>query len=122
MEQTINERVRIFIKRKGMSVNAFSEEIGVSQGTLNPQVNGTYGVSAITLSAIAERYPSANMRWFLTGKGEMEVSTITQNNTQGNNVVGDVSNSTVGVDTLLDIIRKLQEENASLIKMLSNKA
>jgi hypothetical protein len=62
------------------------------------------------------------MRWFLTGKGEMEVSTITQNNTQGNNVVGDVSNSTVGVDTLLDIIRKLQEENASLIKMLSNKA
>jgi transcriptional regulator with XRE-family HTH domain len=122
MEQTINERVRIFIKRKGMSVNAFSEEIGVSQGTLNPQVNGTYGVSVITLSAIAERYPDANMRWFLTGKGEMEVSTITQNNTQGNNVVGDVSNSTVGVDTLLDIIRKLQEENASLIKMLSNKA
>lgn len=122
MEQTINERVRIFIKRKGMSVNAFSEEIGVSQGTLNPQVNGTYGVSAITLSAIAERYPNANMRWFLTGKGEMEVSTITQNNTQGNNVVGDVSNSMVGVDTLLDIIRKLQEENASLIKMLSNKA
>ena len=122
MEQTINERVRIYIKAKRMSVNTFSEEIGMSQGTLNPQVNGTYGVSTTTLCAIADRYPDANMRWFLTGKGEMEVSTITQNNTQGNNVVGDVSNSTVGVDTLLDIIRKLQEENASLIKMLSNKA
>lgn len=103
-----------------MSVNSFSKIINISQGTLNPQVNGTNGVSVNTLSAIAQEYPNANMRWFLTGEGEMENQTITQNNNQGNNFVGNTNLGGASVESLLEIIKNLQEQNSNLINIISN--
>ena len=117
----MNELLRQFIDAKGMSVNSFSKQIGIGQTTLNQQVNGTVNVSAITLSAIAERYPDANMRWFLTGKGEMESQTITQNNNQGHNFVGNTNLGGASVESLLEIIKNLQEQNLHLINIIAGK-
>lgn len=118
METTINERLRQFIYAKKVSVNSFSKIVNLSQTTLNQQVNGGCGVSINTLSAIAERYPDANMRWFLTGKGEMESQTITQNNNQGHNFVGNTNLGGASVESLLEIIKNLQEQNSHLINII----
>lgn len=108
---TINDRLKEYIYAKRLSVNSFSKKIGLSQTTLNQQVNGSTKVSTDVLCAIAENYPDANMRWFLTGEGGMEYN------------VSDYQSKidVIGNDTLLNIIKNLQEENASLIRMLSNK-
>jgi hypothetical protein len=121
MEQTIDQRLADYIYSKKHSVNSFSKLIGMSQGTLNQQANGTARVSTETLTAIALTFPQANMRWFLTGNGDMEYAAITQNNTRGHNFAG-TSVDSFAVTTLLDIIKNLQDENASLIRMISNKA
>jgi transcriptional regulator with XRE-family HTH domain len=118
MKVTMNERLRDFVYSKGMSVNSMSRILEVSQTTLNQQVNGDCGVSANTLNAIAVKYPNANMRWFLTGEGEMESQTITQNNNQGNNFVGNTNLGGASVESLLEIIKNLQEQNSHLINII----
>lgn len=117
MEETINERLRRYISSKKMSINAFSKEIGVLQATLNAQVNGTYAVSTQTLAGIAARFPEINFHWLLTGKGDMEIKSEVQSGTKEN----DSATSNVEASTLLNIIEKLQDENANLIKILSDK-
>ena len=121
MEQTINERVKDYIRAKNMSVNSFSKEIGILQATLNAQVNGTYGVATSTLCAIAERYPDANMRWFLTGEGEMEVQHVTQHNNSGDNFVGNTNIKGASAESLLEIIKNLQEQNTMLINIIGGR-
>ena len=121
MEQTINERLAAFIYSKRMSVNSFCKEIGLSQGTVNPQANGTTGVSTTTLCAIAERFPDANMRWFLTGEGEMEVQHVTQHNNSGDNFVGNTNIKGASAESLLEIIKNLQEQNTMLINIIGGR-
>ena len=121
METTMNERLRDYINSKKMSVNAFSKILRVSQGTLNQQVNGTCAVSVNTLKLIAEQYPDADMRWFLTGVGEMECHSITQTNNQGHNFAGNTNLGGASVESLLEIIKNLQEQNLHLINIIAGK-
>lgn len=110
MQKTINQRLVDFIASKKQSVNSFSKLMGIPQGTLNQQANGTARVSVDTLAAIATKYPDADMRWFLTGEKGTENAEPTL-----------ISSEQADTNTLLDIICRLQEENASLIRLLSNK-
>jgi len=64
------ERVAIFIKHLGTSVNAFEKSIGTRSTIANAIKNKTdIGVSWI--SKIFEVYPEINPTWLLTGKGGM---------------------------------------------------
>lgn len=110
MEKTINQRLVDFIASKKQSVNSFSKLMGIPQGTLNQQTNGTVRVSVDTLAAIATKYPDADMRWFLTGEKRTENAEPTH-----------ISSEQADTNTLLNIICRLQEENASLIRLLGNK-
>lgn len=68
MEQTIKERVMLFVKSKGISINKFELNCGISQGYFK---NLKKTVGEDNIRKILEAYPELNQQWLLTGEGEM---------------------------------------------------
>ena len=114
MNQIINQRLSSFIAGKKLSVNSFSKLIGIPQGTLNQQANGTVRVSVDTLAAVALAFPDADMRWILTGESSQSDTKKDVRNNYADSRLTDVS-------TLFNIIHKLQDENAALIALLGDR-
>ena len=63
----INNRIRIFLKHKKITVQNFESSIGKTNGYLAHTKSPTAGV----ISEIMSIYPDMNIEWLLTGKGEM---------------------------------------------------
>jgi len=62
------ERLKEYIKFKGMAVTSFEKSIG----TANSYVNSIYkSIGSDKRDVIIEKYPDLNMDWLLTGRGEM---------------------------------------------------
>lgn len=68
MEQTVKERLKKFIKFKGLSTLAFEKKIGASNGYVS-SMKETIGSKF--QKAIGETFPEVNLGWLLTGEGEM---------------------------------------------------
>ncbi len=62
---SVKERLKSFIKREGLSVKAFEESIGVSNGYVN---SISKGIGKRKLETILEKYPKLSLEWLLTGK------------------------------------------------------
>lgn len=60
--------VRFARVRYNKGQNKFEEYCGINRGTIN---NITKGISTTTLKPIAEKCPELNLRWLVTGEGEM---------------------------------------------------
>lgn len=66
----IKERLKSYIKHKGIKETNFCRSIPVSTG----YVNSIYkGIGTDKRNLIIEKYPDLNMDWLLTGRGEMIV-------------------------------------------------
>ena len=76
----VKERLKEFIKSTGMSVKAFEESIGVSNGYVN-SISKNIGIDKISL--VIEKYPNLNLEWLFTGKGEM-LSTKDEGSSEAN--------------------------------------
>lgn len=74
MGNTINQRLKGFIEKTGLSVNAFSNEIGIAQGTLASMLNRGTEPSAKTINAVIATFPNLNKDWLLTGTGPMIIT------------------------------------------------
>ena len=68
MQQSVKERIIIFIKRKGLSHKKFEMAAGLSNGYIS---NLRHCPSADKLSKILGAFPELNRTWLLTGEGEM---------------------------------------------------
>lgn len=68
MEQSVKERIIIFIKRIGISQSKFEKSVGLSNGYLNQLRNSP---SYEKIQSIISVYPELNQNWLLTGKGSM---------------------------------------------------
>lgn len=68
MEETINDRLRLFIKSQGMKVGQFEKSINVSLGFVN---NISKGIGKEKLNTIRELYPMLNIEWLIFGEGPM---------------------------------------------------
>lgn len=66
----MKKRMQELIDYLGMSVNAFEAYVGLSRGSLGG-IN--LGLRSDRLALIAEKLPWLNMRWLLTGVGEMNL-------------------------------------------------
>lgn len=68
MEQTVKQRLSLFIKHKGISQRSFERNVGVSNGFVN---NILRTIGADKLQKILYAYPEINQTWLLTGEGPM---------------------------------------------------
>lgn len=71
MNSDIKQRVKQLLEDKCTNVNALSKSIGISQTTLNEQINGSGKVSLLVVSALLDLYPEVSAEWLLRGDGEM---------------------------------------------------
>lgn len=62
------DRLRLFIKSKGLGQTKFEERVGFSRGYIS-KVKTSIG--ADKLSNIVEAFPDLNLDWLITGKGKM---------------------------------------------------
>jgi DNA-binding transcriptional regulator YiaG len=134
-ESTVNERLKILVDKLGLSVNAFSEALGVpGTTTRNYLVRGTNPKSEF-LAKITRRFEHVNPNWLLLGEGEMmlpgyepsQVMVSHTKNNYGNNVGnnrGTVSQHTIQAsdrDALQIQLTLAQQEIESLRTQLANK-
>lgn len=68
---TVAERIKEFLKFKGISVNSFSRKLVMSQTTLNRQFNGTVTLSVETVKAVLDYFPDMSAEWLMRGIGQM---------------------------------------------------
>jgi|AGTN01.1.fsa_nt_gi hypothetical protein len=62
------DRLKLFIKSRGLGQTKFEELVGFSRGYIS-KVKTSIG--ADKLSNIVEVFPDLNLDWLITGKGEM---------------------------------------------------
>ena len=68
MEQTVKERITLFIKRRDISTRQFEKACGFSNGYVKGLQSSP---TADKLCRIYSSYPELNKVWLLTGEGEM---------------------------------------------------
>jgi len=73
----IGMRLKQFILILDFSQITFAQSISISRTHLNDILNGRKGVGGLMLANIAKAYKQLNIRWLLTGEGDMfELATI----------------------------------------------
>lgn len=80
---TLKERLKGFIKYKGISVRSFEIKCGLSNGYIS---NMRVSIQPEKMSCIAEQFPELNMGWLMTGEGEM-IKAMQQESTTSNRTV-----------------------------------
>ena len=114
----IKDRIREIMLIKGTkSENGFSKAIGISQKTVNNQLNGLRSVSLDFVNAILDTYPDISAEWLLRGKGEMIVSDIPaattsvlgNGNVVGNNIVNSEVTTSKEEPTRGQLLDKMDE-------------
>lgn len=70
-KNSVNERVRMFMKSYRLSVNYLSKVLNVPQPTLHRQLGDDGTLNVESLQAILICYPELSADWLLLGKGEM---------------------------------------------------
>lgn len=68
MENTVKERVEIFLKAKKISKTNFGKAIGASNAFVSSMRKS---IGPDKLQSIASAYPDLNIEWLLTGEGQM---------------------------------------------------
>lgn len=66
--QTIKDRLKIFVKYKGLGQGKFEAKCGLSNGYIN---NIRQSILPDKLQKIALQFPDLNTGWLMTGEGEM---------------------------------------------------
>lgn len=118
---TINEKLRTFLKEKGISINAFEKSIGVSGGYLRHTDN----LSGDVLRRICKVYPDISAEWLLRD-GDIipliqQVGDITGSEVSGVNVAGDtILSPSEGYKDLLQIVKKYQEQTSVFQQQISD--
>ena len=116
--QTIKDRLIIYINHLGISVRKFEIECELSNGYIK---NIRQSIMPDKLRKIALCYPELNTGWLMTGEGDMLKSPVQEikgdNNTQ---VIGDGNHVSTPstLDKALDALAKSQEQIDRLIGVL----
>ena len=78
---TVKDRIKAYCKAEKMTVSAFEESIGASNGYVNA-ISKSIGIDK--LNTIVEKFSNLNIEWLLTGRGEMLKSNCAQLHTSLN--------------------------------------
>lgn len=72
--ENISDRIALIIKEEGISIRAFEQHIGCSNGVISKCINKGTDISSLWVSKIIETFPKVDPKWLLTGKGSMLAS------------------------------------------------
>lgn len=64
-------RLELFINSLGISVRAFENIVGTSNGLIRKAISNKTDIQSKWISKIVENFPQLNIVWLLTGNGEM---------------------------------------------------
>lgn len=67
----LTERVQLALRSLNISVNALAKSSGISQTTLNQQINGTVKMGMAVITSLLDYSTNLSAEWLLRGKGEM---------------------------------------------------
>ena len=71
LNREIGDRLNRFIEHLGVTVAKFCRNADLQRGTVDKVRDGLHGPRVETLEAITKGYPELNLRWLVTGEGEM---------------------------------------------------
>ena len=117
--QSIKDRLKIYIKYLGIGQSKFEKQCNLSNGYINNS-KGNFGASK--LEYILKLHPELNREWLLTGEGEMLKSPVQEikgdNNTQ---IAGNSNNVNTSVEMQIALneiseMRKLVQEQVRINK------
>ena len=93
----VNQRFKVYLNAKEISVNAFAKQIGITQSTLNSMLQRGTMPSAKLINAI-NAYTDLSVNWLLTGEGEMLKTPTTQiNQTNNGTMAVGINNGTANI-------------------------
>lgn len=102
MENTVKERVEIFLKAKKISKTNFGKAIGASNAFVSSMRKS---IGPDKLQSIASAYPDLNIEWLLTGEGQM-LKPQTANSVSVGSVSGNGNNFVAGNNNNIGIPRE----------------
>ena len=122
---TVKDRIKEFCKAERLTISAFEESIGVSNGYVNA-ISKSIGLDK--LNTIIEKYSNLNIEWLLTGKGEMrktkrisggvcadgEHAPESDNTNKGKQNIPENNGNPSIISQLLDTIKQQAEEIGQL--------
>lgn len=122
MEETVKDRLMLFIKEKGLSQKRFEETAHISNGYVN---NLKASPSSKVLQKIFCAFPDLSQSWLLTGEGPMLTSssdTSIVNGDHSSQAVGAGATAVngEGVKECLEIIRQQQESISKLVETVNS--
>jgi len=104
------ERIAYFVEKKGISLNKFSQQLGVSNSYFSKMIKNKASVGSDIIENILRFYPEINTNWLLTGTGDMLYGSTTSK---------EASNLPAGPCKqceLRDMIIAKQEDSIELLK------
>lgn len=107
------ERIAYFVDKKGISLNKFSQQLGVSNSYFSKMIKNRASVGSDIIENILRLYPELNTNWLLTGDGEMLNSAEVGG---GNNAGDQFQPGPCQQCAIRDKLIAKQEENIDLLK------
>ena len=100
------QRIKEFIDIKGITIKAFEESVGFSNGAFGSQLRNNKTIGVDKIENILFCYPELSPEWLLTGNGPMLKSNASA---PDQNQTADVT-----IDKLIKEVKELSVENALL--------
>lgn len=71
MESRINQRIKLFLDGKQISLNALAKKLNMNQSTILRQVKGEQTLAAGVVEKFLLSFPEVSAEWLLRGEGDM---------------------------------------------------
>ena len=97
MEESVKQRLTMFLRKSEIKGIDFCETIGVSSGFISGMRKS---IQPDKLYAIATNYPELNIEWLLTGSGNM-----IKGSSQNTNI-----ENTIDMNELMSVVKKFQDQ------------
>lgn len=83
------DRIKQFIESQGISISAFEQKIGASDGMIRRAIKNKTDIQSKWLVLMSDNYPDLNTEWLITGTGDMIKKQTTKGNSNISSVMGD---------------------------------
>lgn len=117
----MKNRILDILSYKNIGQAAFEKSVGLSNGYVN-NIKSTIGADKIV--AIIDKYPEIDLRWLLTGKGDMLNNTQHLENANKSVAIGrdatgnEIHISSQNIDEFIRITGKHQEQIDRLLSII----
>jgi transcriptional regulator with XRE-family HTH domain len=120
--EDLSEKLRQFFKDEGLTQEKIADILGVTQPYVNSLLSGKRAFGKNQAQRFEELF-GISASWLLTGKGEMVLKRVVQNNQNGNNVLGETVtlNEENSTEKFIALLQKKDEQIDRLLTLLELK-